>query len=110
MDHPTKAAQEEVHHVVWPLGKSAYPAYALKNRLADLNGKTIGELWDHVFRGEEIFPAIRAALKERFPGIRIIDYTQFNDIHGPHQREAIDKLPEVLRQYGCDAVISGVGA
>lgn len=110
MGHPTEVAQEEVHKVVWPLGKLAYSAYALNDRLGDLNGKVIGELWDRVFRGEEIFPAIRAALKERFPEARFIDYTQFDDIQGPHQREALDKLPKLLRQYGCDAVITGIGA
>lgn len=110
MNQRSDTAPEEMHNVVWPLGKSAYPAAALNNRVPDLNGKTVGELWDRVFRGEDIFPAIRAALKERFPDIRIIDFTHFDDIHGPHQREALAKLPELFRQYGCDAVISGVGA
>lgn len=109
MDQPT-VVKEEVHNVVWPLGKSAYAAQALNNRLGDLNGKVIGELWDRMFQGEEIYPAIRAALKERFPDVRFIDYTRFENIHGPHQREAINKLPALFQQYGCDAVITGIGA
>jgi len=33
--------------------------------LGDLDGKTIGAVWDRVFRGEEIFPALREALRKK---------------------------------------------
>lgn len=53
---------EPVYEVVWPLGKSVYEALPLASRDADLNGKTVCELWEWLFRGEEIFPILRELL------------------------------------------------
>ena len=105
-----RISDEHIDDVVWPLGKSAYSTVAPRSRLADLNGKTIGELWNRVFRGEDIFPAVREALKERFPDIRFIDYTHFGNTHGPNQNGVLDELPALFEKYGCDAVVSGIGA
>ena len=110
MPQSTKVTQEQTYEVLWPLGRSAYSPFALNKRLPDLNGKVVGEVWDRVFRGEDIFPALRVALKERFPGVKIIEYTEFGDTHGPRQKEAVAELPALLKKYEVDAVISGVGA
>ena len=80
------ATSEPVYNVVWPLGPSAYKTRAPEPRIADLNGKTIGELWDYLFRGEDIFPLVRAQLKARFPGIKFVTYDVFGNVHGPQQR------------------------
>ena len=37
--------------------------------MPDLRGKTVGELWDYLFKGEEIFPLVRRALGQRYPGV-----------------------------------------
>ncbi|MBI2909312.1 MAG: hypothetical protein HYX92_16835 [Chloroflexi bacterium] len=99
---------EPSYAVVWPLGKSAYETVPLAARASDLKGKTVCEVWDFLFRGEEIFSLLRESLS--FPGIRFVDYTVFGNTHGTKEREVIAHLPELLRQHGCDAVISGVGA
>ncbi|MCC6534198.1 MAG: hypothetical protein IT531_16740 [Burkholderiales bacterium] len=101
---------EPQYEVVWPLGKSYWDEREPMPGIGDLNGKTIGEVWDRVFRGEEIFPAIRAALKQRYPGVRILGYETFGDPHGIHQKEVLANLPALLREHQVDAVISGVGA
>ena len=101
--------QEPVYEVVWPLGKMVAETVILAPRIANLSGKTIGELSDYGFRAEEIFPLIRATLSRRYPGIRFIEYGNFGNIHGPREDEIVASLAEKLRQYGCDAVISGVG-
>jgi hypothetical protein len=103
-------SQEPLYEVVWPLGKSHWDTRALNPGLGDLNGKTIAEVWDRVFRGEEMFPAIRAALKQRFPDVRFIEYDKFGDTHGVNQRQVLAELPALLRSRKVDAVISGVGA
>jgi hypothetical protein len=97
------------YQVVWPLGKLAYQNLALKPRIADLNGKTICELSDYSFRGEEIFPVIRAVLKQKYPDIKFVEYTQFGNTHGASEVEVIRTLPTMLKEHGCDGVISGVG-
>jgi hypothetical protein len=97
------------YEVVWPLGKIISEKVTLAPRTAELSGKTICELSDYGFRAEEIFPLIRASLSRRYPGIKFIEYGTFGNTHGPQEAEIIATLADRLRQYGCDAVISGVG-
>ncbi len=102
--------QQPVYPVVWPLGKSHWDKRDLNPGLGDLNGKTIAEVWDRVFRGEEIFPAIRAALKKKYPQVRFVEYDTFGDPQGINQKQVLADLPTLLRKHNVDAVISGVGA
>lgn len=107
----TRSASEPVYEVVWPLGKSAAAASVnLSSPVSDLRGKTIAELWDWLFKGDEMFAIVREKLRERFPDVKFVDYRTFGNIHGPTERSIIAALPETLRQHGCDAVISAVGA
>jgi hypothetical protein len=103
-------APEPRYEVVWPLGKSHWDKRALNPGIGDLNGKTVGEVWDRVFRGEEIFPAIREALRKRFPRVRFVEYDTFGDSHGVSQKQVLADMPALLRKHEVDAVISGVGA
>lgn len=98
------------YEVVWPLGKSVYETVPLADRSQDLDGKTVCELWDWIFRGDEMFPVLRKGLANRYPGIKFVDYSHFGNTYGRNQREVIAELPELLKKYRCDAVISGVGA
>lgn len=101
--------QEIGYKVVWPLGKRVAEKVALAPRIEDLRNKTICELSDYGFRAEGMFPLIRASLSQRYPGIKFIEYSIFGNTHGPQENEIIAALAKKLRQYGCDAVISGVG-
>ena len=98
-----------MYEVVWPLGKRAVKAQRYAQRLDTLQGKTIGELWDWVFRGEDIFPMIEDELTKRYPGIKFVNYSVFGSIYGFKESELIKSLPDLLHKHGCDAVISGVG-
>jgi hypothetical protein len=96
--------------VVWPLGPSAVVPTPLAPRVPDLTGKTVGELWDYLFRGELIFPLLRAELARRYPGVRFVEYGVFGSTHGLSEAQLMASLPALLRQHGCDAVVSAVGA
>ena len=102
--------QHVTFEAVWPLGKSHWDKRDLNPGVGDLNGKTIAEVWDRVFRGEEIFPAIREALRKKYPGVRFVEYDKFGDTHGVNQKQVLADLPAKLREQKVDAVISGVGA
>ncbi len=104
---PTK---EQVYEVVWPLGRSVSDHVKPAPRVLDLSGKTVCELWDSIFRGEEIFPLIRERLGERYSGIKFVDYRVFGSTHGQTEKEVIAALPVLLHKQGCDVVISGIGA
>lgn len=101
---------EPVYEVVWPLGKSVHDSLSLPPPPDNLKGKTVCELWDWLFRGDDVFRIIRELLAKRYPGIKFVDYSIFGSTGGARQREIIARLPELLRQHGCDVVISGVGA
>ncbi len=106
----TPSSRESIYEVVWPLAPSAAAAAALASRIPDLSGKTVGELWDYLFKGEEIFPLVRRALERRYPGVRFVEYETLGTIHGRDDAELAATLPALLRKHGCDAVISAVGA
>ncbi len=97
------------YEAVWPRGRRVAASRQNSRRLSGLEGKTIGELWDWLFRGDEIFPILERSLAERFPGIRFVNYTSLGNTHGGDEKRVIAELPGKLREHGCDAVISAVG-
>ena len=104
------SSNEAKYRVVWPLSRKAVAVADAARRLPDLNGKVVGELWDWNFRGDIIFPLVRQRLHERFPAARFVDYSNFENFHGPGAVAAAERLPDKLRAHGCDAVIIGIGA
>jgi len=103
-------ADEGVFETVWPSGRSAAPAKGLAPRLASLDGARVAFVWDHVFRGDDMFSALEghqgADVASAF-----VTHTAFGNIHGNPQEEteAIALLPERLREHRIDAVVVGVG-
>ena len=100
--------------VTSPAGLEAVKATGTAPRLPDLNGKTIGEVWNGVFKGDVTFPAIRRLLRQKYPGVKIVPYTEFYHLPGSdvpeHQREIARQIVAMARDKGCDALISGNGA
>ena len=96
--------------VVWPLGKCVTASVRAAPALADLNGKTVGLLWNWGFRGDEIYSTLTEELLKTYPAVRILDQKVFGTTHGPDERQYVAELPALLQQHGCDAVISAVGA
>ena len=97
------------YEVVWPRGKKIGDRAEPAPRLENLNGKTVAELWDFVFRGEEIFPLIESELSARFADVKFLSPDHFGNTHGSDEREVLEALPDKLRELGVDAVISGMG-
>jgi hypothetical protein len=104
----------EKSEVVSPAGGEAIAQRSIAPRLQDLNGKTVGEIWNGVFKGDQTFPVIRRLLKQRYPAVNIVPYTEFPHIYGgdnPAQQKKLAKqLAALAKEKGCDAVISGNGA
>jgi hypothetical protein len=101
---------EPEFEVLSPLSRKAVKASAAAPRLPDLNGKTVCELWDVIFRGETIFPLVREQIRARFPDVKFVTYEQFGNFHGAHGDRILQELPQRLREHGADAVIVGIGA
>ncbi len=100
--------------VISPVGLDAVSRSGSAPRLADLKGKTIGEFWNGVFKGDITFPVIRRLLEARYPDIRFVTFDAFPHARGAdsltHQREFAQELARLAKEKGCDAVISGNGA
>jgi hypothetical protein len=100
--------------VVSPEGLEAVKRSGPAPRLPSLEGKTIAEIWNGVFKGDVTFPMIRALLQTRYPGVRIVPYTEFPHApatdHPAQQRALAQEIAALVKEKGCDAVISGNGA
>ena len=100
--------------VVSPAGGEAVAQKSVSQRLQDLNGKTVGEIWNGVFKGDQTFPIIRRLLKERYPGVKVVPFTAFPHIYGgdnpTEQKKLAKRLAALAKEKGCDAIISGNGA
>lgn len=102
------------YEVVSPLGVEAVAQVSGAARLVSLDGKTVGEFWNGVFKGDQTFPVIRRLLQQRYPRLKVIPYTEFPHTpgtdHPAKQREHAQHMAVLAREKGCDAVISGNGA
>ena len=100
--------------VLSPEGLDAVERRGPAPRLDTLDGKTIGEVWNGVFKGDVTFPMIRAALRERYPRLRIVPFTEFPHAPGTdnpaRQRALAQEIAALAKERGLDAVISGNGA
>jgi hypothetical protein len=102
--------QEPIYEVLWPISKRAVKKTNAANRLGNLNGKVIVELWDVIFRGEVIYPLVREYVKKRFPQVIFVPYTEIGNFHGARERQVTATIADKLRHFKADAAIVGIGA
>src|SRR3990167_11202211 len=95
--------------VFWPRTPRQARVRPLAPRLTTLDGKTIAQLWDYLFRGDRVFEVIEQALKARFPGVRFVHWSEFGNTHGSEEREVLARLPQRFKELGIYAAISGMG-
>jgi hypothetical protein len=77
-------------------------------RVADLNGKTVCELSDGTWEDHRTFPLIRELLQKQYPTAKFIPYTDFPHGSGPGgYLMDDDKVAEMVKKKGCQAVITG---
>jgi hypothetical protein len=97
---------EPVYSVVSPLGEQTVKMLEMAPRLASLSGKTVCLVSNNSFKVNITMPAIETALKENYPGIKVVPY---NEMPRAYSRASWDAMPGEFRRKGCDAVISGNG-
>ena len=98
------------YDVVWPLASTNPDAVVMTNGMTSLDGARIGFVWDHVFRGDEMFALLQRELEQRHPGATFVPHTAFGNVHGQDEAAVVAALPGKLQAEGIDAVIVGVGA
>ena len=101
---------EEVYKVVYPIGTQTTQQRKVSDSISDLNGKTICELWNYAFRGDDSFSIIEKLMKKKYPDVKFVSYENFGNIHDPSEEaKMMAELPAKLRKFKCDAVIAGNG-
>jgi hypothetical protein len=80
----------------------------LAKRLDTLNGKTIAQLWDFLFAGDEVFTALEQKLREQYPGVKFVSWREFGTTHGVNEKELLASLPQRFKELGVDAAISSM--
>jgi hypothetical protein len=97
------------YRVVWPRSERMSELRPLAPRLTSLNGVKVAQLWDFLFRGDEVFDALEPALRARFPEIEFVSWREFGNTHGEDEVQILADLPQRFKELGIGAVISGMG-
>jgi hypothetical protein len=100
---------DALYEVVWPRSERQQKLQPLARRLESLNGKTVAELWDFRYRGNEVFRMLEEDLRERFPDVKFVSWREFGSTYGSDERAILASLPERFRDLGVDAVVSAMG-
>jgi len=105
----SQAGNSGAYEALWPRSPRQARVKPLAPRLDTLAGKTVAQLWDYVFRGDEVFALLEEGLAARFPGVRFVSWREFGSTHGSDERAVVAALPQRFKELGVDAVISGMG-
>lgn len=97
-----------LYEVVWPSGERKQKLRPLAKRLDTLNGKTIAQLWDYLFAGDEVFTALEEKLRTQFPGVKFVGWREFGSTHAVNEKELLASLPQRFKDLGVDAAISSM--
>jgi len=97
-----------LYEVVWPRGERKQALRPLARRLDTLNGKTIAELWDYLFAGDEVFVALEEELTAQYPGVKFVSWREFGSTHAVNEKELLASLPQRFKELGVDAAISSM--
>jgi hypothetical protein len=104
---------KETMKVISPEGRPLAAAGATSRHLDTLEGKTIGEVYNNHFNGELMFKTYRRLFSEKYPGIRIVPFTDFPIVYvggdAASQKKIAKEVAAIAKEKGCDAIITGNG-
>ena len=99
--------------VISPEGLQLNQMTGVSRHLDTLAGKTIGEVYNNHFKGEQMFGIYRRLLKERFPGVKIIPFDEFPTVYvggdPASQKKTAREIAALAKQWAVDAIITGNG-
>ena len=104
----SKPNHDGYYEAYWPRGVRQQKTRALAPRLDSLEGKTVAQLWDYLFKGDEVFALLEEGLKKKYPGVKFVSWRDFGSTHGGDEKDALAALPTRFKKLGVDAVISGM--
>jgi hypothetical protein len=102
----TAMAAEPVYNVISPIGETTVKLIEMAPRLDTLANKTVCMVSNSAFKVNVTMPAIAKTLQAKYPGIKIIPYTEMATAYSGADWDA--KQGE-FKSKGCNAVITGNG-
>jgi hypothetical protein len=103
----TKRSRDNGNYdVVWPCGERKQAIRPLARRLDTLNGKTVAQLWDFLFAGDEVLDTLEGYMRERYPDVNFVSWREFGTTHGVNEKELLASLPARFKELKVDAAIS----
>lgn len=103
-----KTKQDGQYAVVWPCGERRLKVRKLARRLDTLNGKTVAQLWDYLFAGDEIYDQLETTLREKYPQVNFVSWREFGSTHSVNEKEVLASLPQRFKELGVDAALSSM--
>jgi hypothetical protein len=103
-----KSNSSGVYEVVWPRGERRQALRPLAKRLDTLEGKTVAQLWDYLFAGDEVFSTLEESLRTKYPGVKFVSWREFGSTHAVNEKELLASLPQRFKEMGVDAAISSM--
>jgi hypothetical protein len=104
---------DEKYRVISPEGLPREVTKRLSRHLDTLEGKTIGEVYNNHFKGELMFETYRRLFREKFPGVKVIPFTEFPTVFvggdPDSQKKTAREIARLAKERGCDAIITGNG-
>src|SRR5258706_3650563 len=82
------------YEVVWPRSERRSELRPLAPRRDSLRGVKVAQLWDYLFRGDEVFTTLEAGLRERHPDIEFVSWREFGNTHGEDEARVLAELPQ----------------
>jgi hypothetical protein len=101
-------ANETTYEVAWPSGERRQKIQPLARRLDTLNGKTIAQLWDYLFMGDEVYATLEDEIRKIYPGVKFVSWREFGNTHTTNEKELLASLPQRFKDLGVDAAISAM--
>jgi hypothetical protein len=100
----------ESFEVLTPIGEPSAKQETSAKRVKDLNGMTICQVTNGHYKADVVLPAVGELIKKRFPGAKVIPWTEFPIIDTLSDiDERLKQFSALLREKGADAVISSTG-
>lgn len=103
---------EPRYDVVWPLALQEGDQKPLNPRPQSLDGRTIGFVWDYIFKGDRMFEHFKRHVGRSARDVTFVDHPAFGNVHGTddEERANVGALPKRLAEHDVDLAVVGVGA
>ena len=101
-------AKSGIYDVVWPCGERQEKMRPLAKRLDTLNGKTVAQLWDYLFFGDDVYAGLEEDLRAQYPDVKFVSWREFGSTHAVNEKELLASLPQRFKDMGVDAAISSL--